>query len=299
MVRYTLPYSQAVCHKGSPPVVFGASFVIIPSHQVHTNISDALQYLKDVQEDSAILVSTPQNPLFCPQPWKSKYLTLLPISGNPDVDRGPLHSFAAAMLPTASREGDSGMAMRVRLPPCFGSSKWSKMEMLSEGVLLRGPLWPNVNYVEHNSNGQVLLGQSGKPVCQELMIKLVTSGKKMQYTDPRGPAPLTLAACHPSWDDYLDFGESVSQMAQRLMEEDAEKGEAPSTVGATLQPMDTINITPIPPDHSVMIPAVEFPGAQSAGSSRNNPVHLSDATDASVSGASLNRDADMEDKAPC
>ena len=50
--------------------------------------------------------------------------TLLPISGDPDVDRGPLHSFAAATLPIASREGHGGeMPVCVKLPPCFGSSK--------------------------------------------------------------------------------------------------------------------------------------------------------------------------------
>ena len=30
---------------------------------------------------------------------------MLPISGNPDIDQGPLHSFAAAILPTASKDG--------------------------------------------------------------------------------------------------------------------------------------------------------------------------------------------------
>ena len=166
MVRYTLPYSQATSHKGSPLVVFGASFVLIPTHQVRTSMSDALRYLKDVKEDSVILVSMPTNLTFCPQPWKSKYLTLLPISSNPDVDRGPLHSFAAAVLPTASREGRrSGMAVHVRVLPCFGSSKRLRTEMLWESVLLRGPLWPNVNYEERNASGQVLLGQTGKPIC--------------------------------------------------------------------------------------------------------------------------------------
>ena len=123
----------------------------------------------------------------------------------------------------ASWEGpDSGMPVRVRIPPCYGSSKQSRMEMLWESVLLRGPLWPNVNYVECNANGQVMLGQTGKPICQELTIKLIPSGKKMQYTDARGAAPLTLAACHPGWDDYLDFGETVSEMTQRLIEEDVQ-----------------------------------------------------------------------------
>ena len=49
-------------------------------------MSDTLQYLKGVTEDSVILVSMPLNLPFCPQPQKNKYLTLLPISGNPDVD---------------------------------------------------------------------------------------------------------------------------------------------------------------------------------------------------------------------
>ena len=61
--------------------------------------------------------------------------------------------------------------------------------MLLESVLLSGPLWPNANYMERNVKGQVLLGQTGKPICQELMIKLVASGKKMQYTDSGGMPP--------------------------------------------------------------------------------------------------------------
>ena len=105
MVRYTLPYSQASSHKGSNPVAFGVSFVIIPSHQARTSMSDALQYLKGVMEDSVILVSMPLNLVFCPQPRRNKYLTLLPINGSPDVDRGPLHSFAATCLPMASTQG--------------------------------------------------------------------------------------------------------------------------------------------------------------------------------------------------
>ena len=61
--------------------------------------------------------------------------------------------------------------------------------------------------------------------------------------------------------------------------------------------MDTAQITPIPPSHTVMVPAAEFPGGQLAGSSRDNPIHLSDATDASASGSHPAKDADMEDEA--
>ena len=110
MVRYTLPYSQASSQKG-PAVVYGASFIIITTHQARTSMADALQYLKGVKEDCVVLVSTPNVPPFCPQPRKSKYLTLLPISGNADVDRGPLHLFAAASLPIASTlVADAGTA---------------------------------------------------------------------------------------------------------------------------------------------------------------------------------------------
>ena len=197
----------------------------------------------------------------------------------------------------SKEEADAGTATRVRLPPCFGSSKRSKMEMLSESVLLRGPLWPNANYMECNVKGQVLLGQTGKPICQELTIKLVASGKKMQYTNPNGPLPLTLVACHPGWDDYLNMGESVSQMAQHLMEEDAQQGAMAPAVGTTPQPVGTTLITPIPPECTVMVPAAEFPGGQSAGSSRDNPVHLSDANDTFTSGGCPAKDADAKEDA--
>ena len=169
--------------------------------------------------------------------------------------------------------------------------------MLWETALLRGLLWLNVNYVERNAAGQVVLGQTRKAICQELTINPVAQGMKMQYTDPRNPAPLTLEACHPGWDDYLDFGESVNEMAQRLIEEDAQREQMPSTASATPKPADVAQITPIPPDRTVMVPAVEFPGGQLAGSSRDNPVHLSDATDASASGSHPTKDADTEDEA--
>ena len=67
--------------------------------------------------------------------------------------------------------------------------------------------------------------------------------------------------------------------------------------GTTPQPTDTAQIMPIPPDRTVMIPVGEFPGGQSAGSSCDNPVHLSDTTDASTSGSRPPKDADAEDDA--
>ena len=46
-----------------------------------------------------------------------------------------------------------------------------------------------------------------------------------------------------------------------------------------------------------LIPASEFLGSRPAGSSHENPIHLSDATDASVSGSRPMKDAEMEDEA--
>ena len=45
--------------------------------------------------------------------------------------------------------------------------------------------------------------------------------------------PLTLAACHAEWDDYLDLTETVTEMAHRLMKEDGEEGATPPKAGTT------------------------------------------------------------------
>ena len=120
MVHYTL----LARYRGQVAIVFRASFVLIPSHQARTSLSDALSFLKSAMEDCVVLVSTPLQPRYSPQPRGGKSYTLLPISGDPDIDRGPLHSFTAATLPIASREGRGGeMPVRIKLPPCFGSSK--------------------------------------------------------------------------------------------------------------------------------------------------------------------------------
>ena len=67
--------------------------------------------------------------------------------------------------------------------------------------------------------------------------------------------------------------------------------------GTTPQPPDTTQITPIPPDRTIMVPVEEFPGGQSSGSSHDNPVHLSNATEVSTSGSCPAKDADTEDEA--
>ena len=177
-------------------------------------------------KDCIVLVSTPTKPMFSPQPRGGKHLTLLPISSDPDVDRGPLHSFVATTLPIASREGHgSDMPVRVNLPPCFESLKQPKMELIWEPALARGPLWKNTHFIEHNASGEIVPGQTGKPLCQELTINMASPGGKLEYTSTeRGrPLPLTLVACCPSWDNYFDLSETVTEMANCLMEEDGQQ----------------------------------------------------------------------------
>ena len=81
-VHYTLPTP----YKGQPAIVFGVSFVFIPTYQARTNLHNGLTFLKNTKEDSVVLVVMLAKPTYSPRPWKSKYLTLLPISGKPDVD---------------------------------------------------------------------------------------------------------------------------------------------------------------------------------------------------------------------
>ena len=179
LVRHMLPTP----YKGQPAILFGASFVFVPAYQARMNLRDGLMFLKSAKEDSIVLVATPSKPTYSPQPRRGRYLTLLPISGSPNVDRGPLHTFAATGLPMASKEGrGSDMSVRVKMPSCFGSSKHPKRELMWEPTLQRGPLWKNVHYLECNPNGELVKGATGKPLCQELLIHITGPLGKLEYT---------------------------------------------------------------------------------------------------------------------
>ena len=294
IVCYTLPAP----YKGQPAIVFGASFIFIPAHQAHTNLRDGLTFLKSAKEDSVVLVVMPANPRYAPQPRRGRYLTLLPISGNPDIDRGPLHTFATAGLPVASKEGCGGdMPVRVKMPSCFGSSKRPKTELMWEPALQRGPLWKNVYYVERNP--ELVMGNTGKPLCQELLINLADPAGKLDYTPTnRGhPVPLTLATCHPEWDNYFGITETVTEMAHRLMKEDRQEVAMPPKVSTTPKKKEAAqSIVASVNEGIAWIPSDQFLNDQRPGTSRDNPVHLSDATDASASGLRPRKDSDADDE---
>ena len=232
LIRYTLPTP----YKGQPAIVFRASFIFIPNYQACMNLHDGLMFLKNAKEDSVVLVVMLAKPTYTPQPRKGRYLTLLLMSGNPDVDQGPLHVFATTGLPVASKEGRGGdMPVRVKMPSCFSSSKWPKTELMWEPALQRGPLWKNVHYVERNPSGKLVKGTTGKPLCQELLINLTSPSGKLEYrpTNRGHPLHLTLAACHPEWDNYCDLTETVTEMAHRLMKEDRQEMATPPKASTT------------------------------------------------------------------
>ena len=104
IVRHTIPEGP----KGNPAVVFGASLVYIPAHQTWTSLTDALAYLKHAKGDYVILVLTPNQLTYSPQPQGRLYFSLVPINSNHDEDHGPLNLFAVATLHVASREGWDG-----------------------------------------------------------------------------------------------------------------------------------------------------------------------------------------------
>ena len=122
----------------------------------------------------------------------------------------------------------------------------------------------------------------------------------MEYTSTeRGRLPpLTLVASPPSWDDYLDLGETVTEMANCLMEEDGQQAKTLPKAGTTPKGKDIAQVKALPPSNSItMLPDSAFASFQLAGSSRDNPVHLSDATDVSASGSRPMKEMEMEDKA--
>ena len=277
IVHRTLPEGN----KGRPAVVFGASLVYIPARQSRTNLSDALSYLKCAKGDCVVLVSTPIKPTYSPQPQRNRYFTLLPINGNSGVDRGPLSSFTVVTLHVASHEGQGDdMAVRIKLPPCFGSSKCTKYKLIVEAILSRGPLWQNVNYVERKNNGEVIVGRDSQPLCQELEVSLCPPSRRLEYT-PTGtghPPPLTLVACRPGWDNFQDLGETVAEMSQFLIDEDGQLEGATPKGGTLPKEKDSAQIMALPPnDDTVLVPKLEFPGGPYGAGTRENSVNLSDA----------------------
>ena len=104
-----------------------------------------------------------------------------------------------------------------------------------------------------------------KPLCQELLIHLTSPSGKLKYTptDRGHPAPLTLAACHAEWDDYLDITETVTEMAHRLMKEDGQEVAMPSKVGTTPKKKEAVKSVVAPVNKGITwVASDQFPSDQ-------------------------------------
>ena len=108
---------------------------------------------------------------------------------------------------------------------------------------------------------------------------------------------MTLAACHAEWDDYLDLTETVTEMAHRLMKEDGQQVATPPKAGTTPKKKEAAKSVGAPVNKGITwVTSDQFPADQRQGTSRDNPVHLSDATDASASGLRPRKDDDFDDE---
>ena len=82
------------------------------------------------------------------------------------------------------------------------------------------------------------------------------------------------------------------------MEEDEQQAKTLPEAGTTPKQKDIAQVKALPPsDDIVMLPDSAFPTFGPAGSLLDNPVHLSDTTDASASCSHPKKDTEMEDEA--
>ena len=70
LICYTLPTP----YKGQPAIVFGVSFVFIPTYQALMNLRDSLTFLKNAKEDSVVLVAMPSKPAYSPPTMEGQVL---------------------------------------------------------------------------------------------------------------------------------------------------------------------------------------------------------------------------------
>ena len=98
-------------------------------------------------------------------------------------------------------------------------------------------------------------------------------------------------------DDYLDLTETVTEMAHRLMKEDGQEVAMPPKAGTTPKKEAAKGVMAPVNVGITWVASDLFPSDQRPGASRDNPVHLSDATYASTSGLRPRKDDEVDDEA--
>ena len=87
-------------------------------------------------------------------------------------------------------------------------------------------------------------------------------------------------------------------MAHRLMKEDGQQVVTPPKAGTTPKKKEAAKSIVAPVNEGITwVASNQFPSDQRPGASHDNPVHLSDATDASASGSCPRKDDDFDDEA--
>ena len=87
-------------------------------------------------------------------------------------------------------------------------------------------------------------------------------------------------------------------MAHRLMKEDGQEVAKPPKAGTTPKKKEAAKDLGPPVNVGISwVMTNQFPGDQRLGTSRDNPVHLSNATDTSTSGSCPQKDDDLDDEA--
>ena len=104
--------------------------------------------------------------------------------------------------------------------------------------------------------------------------------------------------CRPSWDDFQDLGETVTEMAQCLTDEDGQLEGAMLKGGTLREEKDSAQIMALPPnDDTVFVPKADFPSGQYGAGTRENPVYLSDTTTEALQTATHPEGAEPIDEA--
>ena len=86
-------------------------------------------------------------------------------------------------------------------------------------------------------------------------------------------------------------------MAHHLMKEDGQEVATPPKAGTTPKKKEAAKDLRLPANVGISwVASNQFPGDQQPGASCDNPVHLSDATDASASGLCPQKDDDFDDE---
>ena len=133
--------------------------------------------------------------------------------------------------------------------------------------------------MECRANGKIVVAKDGQPLYQELEVSLCPPGGRLCYMlmGAGHMPPLTLAACHPSWDDFQDLGETIAEMTQCLIDEDGQLEGVMPRGGTLPKQKDATQIVALPPNaDTTFVSKSEFPSGQYGLGTRGNPMNLSD-----------------------